>query len=103
MILEGVFIFQLTCEGIEVEHCNMSNGGFNSYAFLLHDSVWNLISSVDTRSNSHSSEVTSPFHSKSDSSKVYVYHNLNSTASLIGIYDSTSRTLTNVSEIIIIY
>ena len=45
-ILEGALIFKLTHEGI--------SGRFNPYAFLLHDSVWNLISSVGTRSNSHS-------------------------------------------------
>jgi hypothetical protein len=106
-ILEGVFIFQLTYEGIdfnsEMVHWPwynnvMSNGRFNPYAFLLHDSVWNLISpAVDTRSNSYSGEVTSSIH---DSSKIYVYHNVNGTASLIGVYDGTSNTLTNVSETI---
>jgi hypothetical protein len=107
-ILEGVFIFQLTYEGIdfnsEMVHCPwydnvMSNGRFNPYAFLLHGSVWNLISSVGTRSNFHSSEVTSSIH---DSSKIYAYHNMNSTANLIGIYDGISNTLTNVSEIMFI-
>jgi hypothetical protein len=106
-ILEVVFIFQLTYEGIdfnsEMVHWPwynnvMSNGRFNPYAFLLHDSVWNLISSVGTRSNSHSNE-SSPVH---DSSKIYVYHNMNNTANLIGIYDGISNTLTNVSEIMFI-
>ena len=88
------FIFQLTYE--EVDFNNMSN----PYASLLQHSVWNLISSVGTRSNSHSmaSEVMSS--SVHDSSKVYVYHNLNSTARLIDIYDGTSNTLTNISETI---
>ena len=96
-ILEGAFIFQLTRE--EINFNNRSSGRFNPYASLLHDSVWNLISSVDNRSNSHSSEVisSSPVH---NSSKVYLYHNLNSTARLIDIYDGTSSTLTNVSETI---
>ena len=96
-IFEGVFIFQLTYEGIDKEIMHYRYN--NSYAFLLHNSVWNLISSVGIRSNSHSSEVmsSSPVH---DSSKVYVYHNLNSTARFIGIYDGTSSTLTNVSKTI---
>ena len=98
-ILEGIFIFQLTCEGTdfnpEIVHYNMSsNSRFNPYAFLLHDSVWNLISSVGNKSNSHSSEVMT-LSTVHDSSEVYIYHNLNSTASLIGIYDGT---LTNISE-----
>ena len=93
-VFEGVFIFQLTYEGID-----LSNGRFNPYASLLYDSVWNLISSVGTRSNSHSIEVmsSSPVH---DSSKVYVYHNLNSTPRLIGIYDGTSSTLINIRKAI---
>ena len=97
-IFEGVFIFQLTYEGIDEEIMHYQYN--NSYAFLLHDSVWNLISSVGgTRSDSHSSEVmtSSPVH---DSSKVYVYHNLNCTARFIGIYDGTSSNLTNVSKTI---
>ena len=101
-ILEGIFIFQLTKEDsrftLETSSTchNFSNSiGCNSYAYLLHDSVWALISSVDTDSN----EAPTLFHSKSDSSKVYFYHNLNSMADLIGIYDGTSRTLTNKSEI----
>jgi hypothetical protein len=101
--LEGVFIFQLTYEEIdfnsEIVHYNnvMSNGRFNPYAFLLYESVWNLISSIGTRSNSHSRQVTSSS-PVNDNSKVYVYHNLNSTARLIGIYDGISNTLINVSE-----
>ena len=106
-ILEGVYVFQLTSEEIELEgvQCDMTNGGVNPYALLLHDSVWNLISTAANRSHSLSSELTSPgkFKSESDiadSSKVYIYHNLNSTANLIGIYDDKSGTLTNMSEII---
>ena len=93
------FIFQLTYEGINFD--NMSNGILNPYAFLLHDSVWNLISSVGTRSNSHTSEVTSS--SVHDSSKVYAYHNLNSTARLIGIYDGTSNALVRSYSPIMIF
>ena len=90
---EGVFIFQLTYEGIDKEIMHYRYN--NSYAFLLHDSVWNLISSVSTRSNSHSP--SSPVH---DSSKIYVYHKLNSRARLISIYNGTSSTLTNINETI---
>ena len=105
-ILEGVFVFQLTKEGSSYDSENMyynfSNGGRNPYAYLLHDSVWALISSADTGSVSRFNEALSPFHFKSDNSaKVYVYHNLNSIASLIGIYDGTSHTLTNVSDEIV--
>ena len=106
-ILEGVFIFQLTKEGSSYDSENMyynfSNGGRNPYAYLLYDSVWALISSADTRSVSLFNEALSPFHFKSDNSaKVYVYHNLNSMASLIGTYNGTSRTLTtNVSDEIV--
>ena len=141
-ILEGIFIFQLTkkdsrftLETSSTCH-NFSNSiGCNSYAYLLHDSVWALISSVDTDSNeaptignsaernpyshllhdsvwalisslatgsfSNSNEALLPFHSKSDNSMVYVYHNLNSTAGLklVGIYNGTSHAFTNMSEI----
>ena len=106
-ILEGIFIFQLTKESSsfasETTYLNFSHGaGHNPYAYLLHDSVWALISSsANTRSVSDFKEAPTPSqYSKSDSSKVYVYHNLNSTSSLVSIYDSTSHTLTNVNEII---
>ena len=99
-ILEGVFIFQLTYEAIDskLELYSMTDSRYNPYAFLLHDSIWNL---VGTRSHSHSSEATSQGHFKSyksDSSKIYIYHNLNSTASLVGIYNGTSHTLTNIRD-----
>ena len=100
-ILEGVFIFQLTKEGsrFNTHHsCNYSNGiGHNPYAYVLHDSVWALILSVDTRSISEASLL---FYSKSDSSNAYVHHYLNSSASLVGIYNDTSCALTNIREII---
>lgn len=102
-ILEGVFVFQLTKEGdnfdLETTRLNFSSGvGRNPYAHFLHNSVRDLISnsSVDT----NFSEAPSRFHSNSDSSKVYIYHNLNSAARLIGVYDGMSHTLTNTSEII---
>ena len=106
-ILEGVFIFQLTKEGSsfdsETTYHNFSNDGCNPYAYLLHDSVWALISSADTRSVSRFNEALSPFHFKSDKlAKVYVYHNLNSMASLIGTYNGTPHTLTtNISDEIV--
>ena len=102
-ILNGIFIFQLTKErsnfNSETAHCIMCNGEFNPYADLLYDSVWALISSVDNRSFAHFNEVSSKSHFNPDCSKVYIYHNMNGTASLIGIYNGTLRTLTNVSEI----
>ena len=93
-ILEGITIFQLTKEiNVSISktvHHNMSGDGFNPYADLLYNSVRALISSTDNM----------PFADLNpDRSKVYIYHNLNGTANLTGIYDGTSLTLTNVSEI----
>ena len=92
--LEGITIFQLTKEiNVSIsktEHHNRSGDGFNPYADLLYNSVRALISSTDNI----------PFADLNpDRSKVYIYHNLNGTANLTGIYDGTSRTLTNVGEI----
>ena len=99
-ILNGIFIFQLTKErsnfNSETAHRNMRNSKFNPYADLLYTSVWALISSVDNRSFAHFNEVSSKSHFNLDCSKVYIYHNMNGMASLIGIYDST---LTNVIKI----
>ena len=96
-ILEGIFIFQLTEEGSyfssETKQYKMGNvtNGFNPYAAILHDSVRALISAADNRSFAH---LLNP-----DCSSIYIYHNLNETAHLIGIFDGISRTLTNLSEI----
>ena len=103
-ILKGIFIFQLTEEGsiFNIQHHSFGNSAErNPYSHLLHDSVWALISSLATGSFSNSNEALLPFHSKSDNSMVYVYHNLNSTAGLklIGIYNGTSHAFTNMSEI----
>ena len=92
-ILEGIFTFQLT-KNLNSE-TKMGNDGFNPYARLLYDSVMALISSVDNKSLAHSSA----FHFNPDSSKVYIHHNMNGTASLIQIFDGTSRNLTKLSEI----
>ena len=99
-ILEGIFIFQLMQErdsfNTETVYYNMSRGEFNPYADLLYDSAWALILSVDNSSFAHSNEVS---HFNPDCSKVYIYRNTNCTASLIGVYDGTSRSFINVSEI----
>ena len=92
--LEGITIFQLTKEtNVSISktvHHNRSGDGFNPYADLLYNSVSTLISSTDNM----------PFANLNpDKSKVYIYHNLNDMANLTGIYDGTSLTLTNVSEI----
>ena len=107
-IVEGVFIFQLTNlkEGgyfnSDTAHHSLLNGGagFNPYAHLLHDSVRALISSADNRSFSHFNKTLSTFHFNPDVSKVYIYHNTNGTASLTAIYDGTSHSLVNASDII---
>ena len=95
-MLERVFIFQLTEE--RSSHRNMGNGtgGFNPYANLLYDSVSALISSVDS---GLFNEESLPPHFNPQGSKVYIYQSINETANLAGIYDGTSRTLTNVSAI----
>ena len=93
-ILEGVVIFQLTeeaqgkCFNSKIILRNMGKGGFNPYAELLYSSVRTLIS--------HFNQVSLPFH---HNSKVYIYHYMNGSASLTGIYDGPSHTLTIVSEI----
>ena len=101
-ILEGVFIFQLTKEG-----GNLLIGGarLNPYADLLYDSVRALISSIDGRSFAYLNETPSTFHFNSDTSKVYIYHNTNGTASqrLTAIYDGTSHTLANVSDTHVVF
>ena len=105
-ILEGIFIFQLTKEpeGSSFDsgatHHKFSGVEHNPYSYLLYESVQALISSADTRSVSDFNKVPSLFCSKSGDSTVYVYHNLNSTTRLIGVYDGTSSTLTNMSDTI---
>ena len=97
-ILEGIFIFQLINLKEKNDFNSEIKNKFNPYADLLYDSVRALISSVDNSSFSYFNESSSPPYFSPDSSKVYIYHNLNGTASLTGIYDGTSHTL-NVSEI----
>ena len=99
-ILEGVYALQLTKERNEsTSKTVLHNDRFNPYAGLLYDSVRSLISTTDNNVS-----LAGLSHFNPDSSKVYIYHNLNSTVSLTGVYDSTSRTLTklNVSETIFI-
>ena len=74
----------------------MGNSGFNPYAELLCNSVRTLISLMDKKSAIHFNQVSLPIH---HSFKVYIYHYMNNSASLTGIYDGNSHTLTNVSEI----
>ena len=69
----------------------MRNDGFNPYSDLLYNSVRALISSADNKSIM---SFTDP-----DRAKVYVYHNLNTTVHLTGIYDGTSHTLASIREI----
>ena len=103
-ILEGIFIFQLTKEpeGSSFDSADHKFSGVehNPYSYLLYESVQALISSVDTRPVSDFNKAPSLFRSKSGDSTVYVYHNLNSTTRLIGIYNGTSSILTNMSETI---
>ena len=105
-ILEGIFIFQLTKEpeggsfNLGATHHKFSGIEHNPYSYLLYQSVQALISSADTRSISDFNEAPSLFRSKSGDSTVYVYHNLDSTTRLIGIYNGMSSTLTNMSETI---
>ena len=105
-ILEGIFIFQLTREETNFSpyraHQIMNNDTdpvFNPYADLLYHSVWALISSVDNRSISYSNPVSSQVHFNPGGSKVYIYQNINNTATLVGTYNGISHTLTNVSKI----
>ena len=108
-ILEGIFMFQLTKEpeggsfDSGATHHKFSGIEHNSYSYLLYESVQALISLVDTRRASHFNEAPSLFRSKSGDSTVYVYHHLNSTTRLIGIYNGMSNTLTSIkfNEIII--
>ena len=94
-ILEGIFVFQLTKEESNFNpksaHHNMY---INPYADLLYDSVRSLISFAENRSSSHFNS-----HFNHESSKVYIYHNINGMASLNGIFDGTSHTLTATREI----
>ena len=105
-ILEGIFIFQLTKEpeGSSFDsgatHHKFSGVEHNPYSYLLYESVQALISSVDTRSISDFNKAPSLFCSKSGNSTVYVYHNLDSTTRLIGVYDGTSSILINTGETI---
>ena len=105
-ILEGIFIFQLTKEpeggsfDLGATHHKFSGVEHNPYSYLLYESVQALISSADTRPVSDFNEEPSLFRSKLGNSTVYVYHNLNSTTRLIGIYNGISSTLTNMSETI---
>ena len=66
------------------------------YADLLHDSVCALISNSLT-DNTLFSQICSRV-SVHDSSTVYIYHYMNDTTNLAGIYNGTSHTLKNVSE-----
>ena len=93
-ILEGIFVFQLTKEE-RPKSAHRNN--FNPYADLLYDSVRSLISSAENMSSSQFN--SDSFHFNHDSAKVYIYHNINGTASLNGIFDGTSHTLTATSEI----
>ena len=105
-ILEGIFIFQLTKEpeggsfNLGATHHKFSGVEHNPYSYLLYESVQALISSADTRPVSDFNEASSLFCSKSGNSTVYIYHNLDSTTRLIGIYNGISSTLTNMSETI---
>jgi hypothetical protein len=94
-ILEGVFIFQLTEEQYDL-NSEVTPG--NPYADLLYDSVRALISSVDNSSSVHLNESSLSPHFSPDSSKIYIYHNLNGTVSLTGTYDGKSHTLTKFNE-----
>ena len=105
-ILEGIFIFQLTKEpgggnfNSGATHHKFSGVEHNPYSYLLYESVQALISSADTRSVFDFNEAPSLFRSKSGDSIVYVYHSLDSTIRLIGVYDGTSSILINVSDTI---
>ena len=105
-ILEGIFIFQLTKEpgggsfDSGATHHKFSGVEYNPYSYLLYESVQALILSADTRPVFDFNKAPTLFHSKSGDSTVYVYHNLNSTTRLIGIYNGISSTLTNMSETI---
>ena len=104
IILEGIFIFQLTKEpeggyfDLGATLHKLSGVEHNPYSYLLYESVQALISSADTRPVFDSNKAPSLFRSNSGDSTVYVYHNLDSTTRLIGIYNGTSSTLTNMSE-----
>ena len=104
MILEGIFIFQLTNlrEGGNFNRETASHRLLNPYADLLHDSVRGLIASVGNTSFAHFNETLSTFCFNPDISKVYIYHNVNDTASLAAIYDDASHSLANVSDIVFV-
>ena len=102
-ILEGIFVFQLTQQRSNFNsenahhYCNKCNTvSYNPYADLLHDSVCALISNSLT-DNTLFSQICSRV-SVHDSSTVYIYHYMNDTTNLAGIYNGTSHSLKNVSE-----
>ena len=99
-ILEGLFIFQLTEEQNDLDSV-ITQG--NPYADLLYDSVRALISSIDNRLSAHLIDSSLSPHFSPDSSKIYIYQNLNGTVSLTGTYDGTSYTLTKLNETFIDY
>ena len=101
-IFEGVIVFQLA-----QEHNNFQSGGnimqeSNPFSILLHDAVWALAIVEETLSfhqfnaTFHQFNAILPGHNIVPSN-IYVYQSSNSTTNLLGIYNGTSKMLTNVN------
>ena len=92
--LEGLFIFQLIQEEVMERNeadTSADRGKSNPYTYLLHDAVWELTLAANLSSISNQSRNTL------SSKHIYVYQVVNGTSAQVGVYNSNSRRLENLT------
>ena len=92
--LEGLFIFQLIQEEVMERNeadTSADRGKSNPYTYLLHDAVWELTLAANLSSISNQSRNTL------SSKHIFVYQVVNGTSAQVGVYNSNSRRLENLT------
>ena len=90
-ILEGMFVLQLIQEEMSKLERNTNRSKSSPYTYLLHEAVWEITLAANVSSISNLS------HNALPSKHIYIYQVVNGTSAHVGVYNSNSRRLENLT------